>query len=83
MPKSQSLDYVNSVQATNLIEIQYVDMYGENMVVFYLGSTRISKERYMQLSHLIFKKALGVTDVNNFRVVDFINKTYKTTEIYI
>lgn len=83
MPKSQPLDYVNSVQATNLIEIQYVDMYGENMVVFYLGSTRISKERYMQLSHLIFKNALGVTDVNNFRVIDFINKTYKTTEIYI
>ena len=69
---------VLSVTLTDLIKIEYVDMYHKPHIVYYKDTQIITKERYEQLVEISKRVPCGIYDVKNVIVDDIIRRVYAT-----
>lgn len=70
--------YVLSVTLTDMIKIEYVDMYHKPHIVYYKDTQIITKEKYEQLVEISKRVPLGIYDVKNVIVDDIIRRVYAT-----
>lgn len=70
--------YVLSVTLTDLIKIEYVDMYHKSHIVYYKDTEIITKERYEQLVEISKRVPTGIYNVKNVIADDIIRRVYAT-----
>ena len=76
--KHEPMTYIGSVTISDLIEINYVDMYKKEHTVYYLDTQIVSKETFDRLIEISQQVPMGVYDVNNVKVDNIIYMTYAT-----
>ncbi|MCI9244770.1 MAG: hypothetical protein HFJ82_04595 [Alistipes sp.] len=69
---------VQSVMLTDLIKIEYVDMYHKSHVIYYKDSQIITKDRFEQLVEISRRVPFGIYDVENVIPDNIIRQVYAT-----
>lgn len=69
---------VLSVSISDLVQINYIDMYKKAHTVYYLDAHIISKEKFDRLIEISRYVPAGIYDVNNVKVKNIIYMTYTT-----
>lgn len=69
---------VQSVSISDVIKIEYVDMYKKAHTVYYLDAHIIPKEKFDRLIEISKCVPAGIYDVNNVNVKNIIYRTYTT-----
>lgn len=78
LPPNAPITTILSVTLSDLIRIEYVDMYKKSHTVYYLDTQMISKKEYNKFIEISRKLPNGIYDVNSVNVEDVIDLTYAT-----
>lgn len=78
LPKHEFRTYVGTVNISDLIKIDYVDMYKKAHTVYYLDAQLISQEIYDSLIKISQQVPMGIYDVNSIKVNDVIRMSCMT-----